>query len=508
MAISRIARWAAVTFIAVIAASVVFHAGGIVAKTQIERINKSVVKIFVTIRKPNYFQPWQYEAQVSASGSGFIISGQRILTNAHVAADAVFIEVRKAGDPQKYQATVEAVGHQCDLATLKVADPAFFKETQPLELGGLPGVMDKVSVHGFPEGGDDISITQGVVSRIEQVNYAHSGFDLLGVQVDAAINPGNSGGPAVIGGKVIGVAMQMLSTAQNIGYIIPTPVITHFLEDIKDSVFDGFPEDGVYIQNMENASMRRYHGLAPGVGGALVTKVAFGSSAHGIILPGDVITSVDGSELGMDGTAPLATGIRVPADYLVQRRFIGESVKYGVIRAGKRMTLDVKLKKFDRLIPYEQHAGQPRYYIYGGLVFVPLTVNYLMTWGEQWWKEAPVDLMHMYLNGQPSPERREIALLKNVLAHEVNAGYHEYSDKIVSRVNGAAVADMGEMVARLKESKGEYTVIELEYGGVIILDAGEVAKSRDSLLKLHGIQFESSTDYRPVSTAVTGAKKG
>ena len=490
------AKWVAGVIAVITLASLVFFGNPISAKTELERVNKSVVKIFVIIRKPNYFQPWQYDAQISASGSGFIISGDRILTNAHVVADAAFIDVRKAGDPRKYQAYVEAIGHQCDLAVLKVRDKEFFNGAAPLDFGGLPNIMDRVSVHGFPEGGDEISITQGVVSRIEQVTYAHSGANLLGVQVDAAINPGNSGGPAIMGGKVIGVAMQMLSSAQNIGYIIPSAVIKHFLEDVKDGVFDGFPEDGVFIQNMENESIREYYGLGKESGGALVTKVAFGSPAYGTIKPGDVITSINGASLGRDGSIPLNKEIRVFGDYETQSHFFGDVLRYGVIRSGQKTTLEVKLAKFKRLIPYEQTADKPRYFIYGGLVFIPLTVNYLMTWGEEWWKEAPPGLIHEYFNGQPSPERSEIVLLKSVLAHEVNAGYHELSDKIISKVNGQNAQDMNTLVKLLKTPKQGYTIIELEDGEMVVLDAKEVEKTGAELLKLYGIQYEASDDFR------------
>jgi len=92
-----------------------------------------------------------------------------------------------------------------------------------------------VDVVGFPQGGAGISITTGIVSRIDWGEYSHSSERNHVVTVDAAINGGNSGGPALSGSKVVGVAFQSYAgDADNIGFIIPVEVVKRVLED-----FDG-----------------------------------------------------------------------------------------------------------------------------------------------------------------------------------------------------------------------------------------------------------------------------
>ena len=73
-------------------------------------IRRSVVKIFTFAQSSNYYQPWQMNAQQAMTGSGAIIAGGRILTNAHVVSDQVYIQVRKAGDPKKYTAHGQRAG--------------------------------------------------------------------------------------------------------------------------------------------------------------------------------------------------------------------------------------------------------------------------------------------------------------------------------------------------------------------------------------------------------------
>lgn len=57
-----------------------------------------------------------------------------------------------------------------------------------------------------------MSVTSGVVSRIEVTSYVHGAAELLGIQIDAAINSGNSGGPAFNNqGECVGIAFQVTS---------------------------------------------------------------------------------------------------------------------------------------------------------------------------------------------------------------------------------------------------------------------------------------------------------
>ena len=84
----------------------------------------------------------------------------------------------------------------------------------------LPGVQQAVFAYGYPEGGSELSITRGIVSRIEFADF-YIGVEGLRIQIDAAINPGNSGGPVVAEGKLIGIAFSRLDKSDNIAYIIP-----------------------------------------------------------------------------------------------------------------------------------------------------------------------------------------------------------------------------------------------------------------------------------------------
>jgi S1-C subfamily serine protease len=108
-------------------------------------VKNSVVKIYTVYNTYDYDRPWQMKGQDSCSGSGTIIDGKRILTNAHVVADHTFIQVRKAGDAKRYTAEVEVVAHKSDLAILKVNDDSFYENADPIQIGDLPRVGQRQS---------------------------------------------------------------------------------------------------------------------------------------------------------------------------------------------------------------------------------------------------------------------------------------------------------------------------------------------------------------------------
>ncbi len=456
-------------------------------------MDSSVVKVFTTYRNPSFYQPWQFKPRKSSYGSGVVMENHQILTNGHLVNNAVFVQVRKAGDPKKYIAYVVSAGHQSDLAILKVKDESFFEGTVPARLGDLPNPRESVSVYGYPRGGSEISITKGIVSRIELIKYTHSGLSVLGAQIDAAINPGNSGGPVVMGGKVVGIAMQSMRGGENIGYVIPAPVIKHFLKDISDGQYDGLPYDGVLAQLAENDTMRRFYKMPEGTTGVVTVKSVYGSSAFGIIQKGDVLTAIDGVKIANDNSVQLKDNLRVSADYIVQRKQVGEEVTFSILREGENLDVKIKLKPLVTLTP-KLFDARPSYIIYGGIVFTPLTRNFLMEWGGEWRRKAPQKLLNFFRFGQPEEGLKQVVVLRSVLAHDVNAGYHNMFNLVITEVNGQEISDMADLKKALAAGDGPFVVIRIDSGETIVLDRGEVEESEEELLRLYGVSSPVSGD--------------
>ncbi len=462
----------------------------------------SVVKVLTVADAPDYEQPWQTHGAQASTGSGAVIAterGLRVLTNAHVVMNQVFVEVRRSGSAKKYTAKVEAVVHECDLALLAVKDENFFAGATPVEFGELPHLGDRVTVCGYPVGGDRLSLTEGVVSRIEVGAYAHSQRPLLAVQIDAAVNAGNSGGPVFAGDKLVGVAFQSLDDAQNVAYAIAPPIVRHFLRDVGGGAPRGFPSLGVGWQRLESASHRRAMGLAPDEGGIMVTKVAYGSSSWGVLQAGDVILAVDGIPVHSDGTAVLRPSELVDHAHFVSLRLVGEAMPVLILRDGKRVTVDVALVTPRLLVPDDRYDVRPTYYIFGGLLFAPLTRDYLKSWGHEWWKVAPSELMALYHTGYATPERQDVIVLQKVLADAVNQGYHEIENGVVVAVDGVPVRDMRHLVELVESgladpSRGPFLRVRLAGGDHVVLDRKRSVARLPSILSTYGVGVDRSAD--------------
>ena len=514
-----------------------------------DRILRGVVKVFATTCQPNYLLPWGKKAQQASSGSGFVVDSKNklIITNAHVVMDAALIEVRKEGSSEKEHAELLYIGMDCDLALLTVSCDDFWKSVSEIPLyltnkdkskptvqkrvenikafDGIPKIQDSVHAIGYPIGGDQISITSGVVSRVDIQPYAVSlNTMLMSIQVDAAINAGNSGGPVLSSNKVIGVGFQSLMDADNISYLIPVPIIAHFLRhyykfgrrNLKKKskkvkhVYDlpasdcpvyhpGFCYLGCYTQEPHNKSLRDSMGLSSTQTGPIVKAIA-SESVVGIIKPGDVILECDDYKILNDSNVRYDKNRVIKFTHIINMKSPGEQIKLKIFRNGKILnkktiaTPDTRLVQPHMYNPYFRQT--PKYIIFGGVVLSPLTTGYF--------NELKIAgaAGHLYNNSvfydRPTAEKPEVVMLMSILPHRVNQGYQTdlYQHQVVQSINDIPIKSLqhaNEILSSLKNS--DYANLVVHFGGGIIqaltMKAGEARKATPEILNTFSIQEEA-----------------
>jgi len=459
-----------------------------------DRIEGAIVKLYVVKQRANPQMPWLSYPPSQVTGSGFVIAGRKLLTNAHVVSDAKFIEVQRDADPRRYPARVEFIGHDCDLAMLVVDSPDFFHDTTTLKIASsLPPLAAEVAAIGFPAGGDRLSVTRGIVSRIDYGGYAHSGADQhLVLQVDAAINPGNSGGPILYGGKVAALAFQGMMAAENIGYGIPVPVLKHFLADVADGKYDGYPELGAETVNTRNPAIRKSLGIPVDItGGCVVSRLdAFGAAA-GSLKPGDVLLTIDGYAIGDDGS--ILIGNRpVVFQELVERRQWGDKVAFSLLRGGSRRSIEVTLRNpFDPFTFRYEYDTPPRYCVYAGLVFAPLTREYMRTVSRNASRANDLQLSYYMQFAKEDGlyrDRSEFIVLIRRLPHSMNTHLDPFVNGIVDNINGRIPTGVDDLACQLRAAAHGFH--RLEFAGMeapMILDAAAAADTDPSIRGQYGI---------------------
>ena len=471
-------------------------------------IQKSLVRITATSVEPDYKAPWNAGALERGVGAGFVISGNRIMTNAHVVANSRYLTVERDGDPNKYPAKVQFIANDCDLAVIKVSAPDFFKNMLPLQLGAIPSLESTVSAYGYPIGGERMSVTTGIVSRIDFQLYTHSSVDQhLAIQISAQINPGNSGGPVMQDGKVVGVAFQGYSgdVAQGVAYMIPTPVIKRFLQDISNGHYDEYPDLAITYAKLQNPAQRKFLGLQDDDRGVLVSSVVAAGPSDGILYPGDVLLAIDGHPIASDANVEVE-GERAQFEEVVERKFKGDSVKMDVLRNKRPLTVEIKLyKPWPYSVQGHSYDVRSRYVLYGGLLFQPLNLDMLEAY-----RTADLRVRHFFeyfVIDQLYLQHPDVIVLANILPDPINTYLAPYRGGIVDEVNGKKIRTLDELANALAESPEQLVIRMIGDGPPLVLNRSQVEAARERIKTRYNVLKEQNLEEQPASKGTEQANK-
>lgn len=460
----------------------------------------SVVKISVTVRNPDFSHPWNKANPTEASGTGFLIEGNRIVTNAHVVRYASQVYVQPDQSDEKSAATVEAISYGLDLAILKLESPDAIGDLKPLEIETeITPLRSEVNVYGFPIGGDQISITKGIVSRIE---YTNIGSNQLGLraQIDAAINPGNSGGPAITNNKVVGVAFSGVKNANNIGYLIHSTELVGFLKDIEDGRCDGKATLWASFQTTENSALRSKLKLPKSGGGVMVNEIR--EPEDNPLKIHDVIINIGPHAIDSQGNVKV-NELTLGFNYYCPVLEKDGRLPLTVWRDGQEIAVEAPVPKESRsLLPF-LNGEYPRYFIYGPLAFEAasgeLAVSLIadprasLIFGS---RNSP--LLSGLLN-RPSEAVQELVVIPSApFSHRSTKGYRPTMLSVVDKINGTKISSLKHLVEVLRDCTDEFIEIEFAESGAenLIFNRSEIAAATESILADNNIRKQFSDDLQ------------
>ncbi len=448
------------------------------------QLAQSVVQIYTESCDFDYQNGWRDPKPNSCTGSGFVIAhaGKNfIVTNAHVAENATYLKARLGNKHKPFVAERLSICYQNDLALLKVDHPTFNLQAKAATIGDMAKLDQEILVVGFPTGGSQICMTKGIISRIEVDTYTMSNEDLLLQQVDAAINSGNSGGPAFSGGEIVGVAFQGddNSDSQNIGYIIPSPVLKQFLRQaLAGIVQPSCPTLPIRIEPLENPAIRHYYNMGEHTGVRIQSIDPLSDAAKKLQVD-DILLAIDGLTMSNLGSVSIpSVGDCIHFNHITQSKCVGEQAVLTVLRkdatTGNTQTISIAVTLDSifgstKKVPATEHDKIPTFCIYSGITFMPLTRNYLELedndLDEQYDKESGYKLADI-------PKKNpgdQIVIISAMLGSDASDGYEEHIDAIVKTVNGRAINNIHDLIAAMELNPGKDHAIELASGSKMIL---------------------------------------
>ena len=471
-------------------------------------IRNAVVKIHSSRRAPDFLRPWTKGPLRQSTGSGVIIDGKRILTNAHVVQYTSRLLVQGYQSTKRLPAKIVGFAPEMDLALLEVEDDSFFENRSPLQLAeGIPKLKETVNVYGYPIGGDQLSITEGIISRIEFTRY----FDLtpgLRIQIDAALNPGNSGGPALADGKIIGLVFSGIPSAENIGYLIPSEEIRLFLSDLEDGKYNGKYKMLDEMQTVRNPALRKRLELPADTGGVMIRKI-FSEHKDYPLQIWDVVTKIGDEPLDQEGNVQVEDNLRLSFQYLIPRYQKNGVVPLTIMRDGKEMDVQLPLVIDPEWLVKPLKGTYPQHFIFGPIVFSAGSQDLLRTAGprgEALLASRRNPLIRQRYDLADQDQKELVVLGARMFPHPIHEGYDPQVFAVVEKVNDQPVKSLLDLVQLIRASDGEFITFDLAGNyETLVFPRQEMFDITESILEDEGIRYQyskelaSAWDSNPIS---------
>ncbi|MDQ7086350.1 MAG: hypothetical protein Q9Q13_00160 [Acidobacteriota bacterium] len=459
----------------------------------------SVVSVEVTYQTWDEDRPWMKSEPRSRTASAVPLDDHRLLTTAQIVADSTLIQVAKHGSSSKTPARVLHIDLDANLALLTVDARGFFDDLVPVELAAtIPTEGNLASVRWRRR---QLEVSSSRVSRlqVQEVYYGNLAHVFLFLRTD--LSGGGWAEPVFDGDELVGLS---ISQNDQVMRAIPATVIRQYLDAVEaPGPYAGLPTLWLVWQTNRDPALASFLGLEGPPRGVVVRAVPWGSCAFGVLRERDILLEVDGHPIDPDGYYQhLAYGRLSFTDIAIDGHRTGDRIPLKVLREGREVEVELTLHPYPvrmQLVPWQRKNQAPPFLIAGGLLFRELDGPYLRSWGKNWERKAPTNLVARWKrdrHGQ-SPERRRVVLLTAVIPDAINVGYHDLRDLEVARVNGRPVDSIDALAEALAHPEGGFQVIEFEPNmtrAEIVLDAAGFEAATARILQAFNIPLGGRQD--------------
>lgn len=451
-----------------------------------ERWERAIVTVEVNRKQYEYLQPWTRKVdQIQKMGT--IIAEREILTTADHLSNHTLIRLQK-GRGRWFQGQVTWIDYHANLASISCADEKFWEGTEPVALAETTPRRGSAQVVRWRNG--ILDYRNAEINRLVVRRGKLTFVDLPQLELDSEAQGIGWAEAIVQDNKLIGLASA--KDDQTIS-AVPCSLIRGCLQDRDDGTYQGLGYFSFVWQTAENPDTLGYLGQEGEPRGVIVIE-ALGHKVANPMRPQDVILAIDGFEIDVQGDYNDPDSGNILLENLATRsKRAGDTVQIKVMRDGQELNIDFVLPKVDysvELVPLAVPDQEPEYLIMGGLLFQPLTVPYLQSWGADWSRKAPFRLSYA-TREDATPGKPSYVVLSLVLPDAYNIGYHEVRYLIVDKLNGREISTLADLIAAKETPKEGFHLIEFREGDSLhrmVLDANATDAATDRVLQRYGIQ--------------------
>jgi S1-C subfamily serine protease len=450
-----------------------------------------VVSLRVTHQSFDEHRPWTKGTPSTRIGSAVVLNDSQLLTESKLIRDAILIQVQKNGSAMRIPARVVHVDGDIDLALLEVDEPGFFDDLEAARFAkSAPGEGIVYSAR-WQNQQYEISESQIAGINVHESPYGSITHAFLSLHTD--LSNGGWADPVFANGSLVGLSVMQEGQRAT---AIPVEILSAYVRGARSADDPGFASFRPYWQFGQDPALAAYLGLTGKPRGVVLRWMPWGSTGCDALEPRDLILGVDGLALDAMGNFEHPHYGQLAFQHiLVDGHRPGDRVRFQLLRDGKPLAVDVELRRnpgADWLIPDRRDQSPPPYLVAGGLVIRELDGNYLRSWGNEWRKKTPANLVQRYDRERESQtaERRRILFLSQVLPDPYNLGYHQLANLALAEINGRSVDSIADADEAFRHPIGGFHRLKFYRDDLrreVVLDAAGFEESTARILENYDI---------------------
>lgn len=428
---------------------------------QVEPSN-ALMLVHATQQEYDAMRPWKKENPRQSRAQGVYMGEGRVLTVGRVVKDATYVELLLPDVSRTVPARVLRYDEDMNLALLTVAheeDASIFDTRTPLPLGEPLKRGDKATYASLINGVEPLH------AELEAENVAGDKVPLMVLRSERPLPEGQTAGAPVVRDDKLSALGLSYKKQEHLMQVVNAELILRFLTQEQP----GVPVMGVQLTPLDDQVFRKFLKLDSAANGMYISKVLPGSAAEAAgVKVGDVLTAVDGLPVDNQGRCDHPRyGLHHATVLLRGMKDRGQELPLSLSRAGETLEVSVKLDRAaveNALFRPQQPGEQPRYIMWGGMLFQPLTSTFMEELRTRSNGLLPLE-MQMLEDKQDELRATgctEPVALTFVLPTAATQGYDELRLSRLVAVNGKPVRCFADLPALLDEQT-DNGIVRLEF---------------------------------------------